>query len=133
MGRVGFGVDAKEKTLGEVGCLTTILDTAETSRSSSKETSGSVSAVRPCGLVGSHSSATSSPSPRPEFKSFWADLYFESRKLCVEIDGPAHDVVEDDERDFWLREHGYKVVRFTNKRAMQDTLEVVREIQEALA
>ena len=75
--------------------------------------------------------------PRPKgngFKVYVADLWFESRKLDVEIDGHVHDPIEDDERDAWLRDNrGIRVVRFTNKRVMQDTLEVVREIQEALA
>jgi very-short-patch-repair endonuclease len=45
------------------------------------------------------------------------DFYCASAKLCVEIDGPAHEewgqIERDAVRDTWLNAQGITVVRFT--------------------
>ena len=50
--------------------------------------------------------------------SYVVDFYCETLRLCVEVDGEDHEfpeqVVADQERDLWLRDQGYMVVRFRN-------------------
>jgi very-short-patch-repair endonuclease len=49
---------------------------------------------------------------------FVADFLCVEHRLIVELDGPPHDDEEqrqhDAVRDRWLREHGYRVLRFPN-------------------
>jgi len=44
------------------------------------------------------------------------------RRLVIEIDGGQHDLdrAQDEERDAWLRENGFTVLRFWNTEVMQN-------------
>jgi very-short-patch-repair endonuclease len=46
---------------------------------------------------------------------FILDFYCPSARLCVEVDGPAHEGQEarDERRDKWLGDRGVRVLRFT--------------------
>ena len=59
---------------------------------------------------------------------FVADFIHHASKLVIEIDGPAHDTLEaqqyDAERTAWLRQAGYRVIRFSG-RDVADRLEFV--------
>jgi len=50
---------------------------------------------------------------------FIIDFYFAAGRLCVEVDGDSHaepDQKEYDEaRTEWLNDHGYTVIRFSNR------------------
>jgi very-short-patch-repair endonuclease len=43
---------------------------------------------------------------------FFPDYYCTELKLCIEIDGPDHDVAADSERDHWMQLRGITVMRF---------------------
>jgi len=53
------------------------------------------------------------------------------KKIIIEIDGGQHnDSMNDQERDIWLSEQGYKVKRFWNNEVTQNldgVLEVIRD------
>ncbi|WP_240621415.1 endonuclease domain-containing protein [Caulobacter zeae] len=54
-----------------------------------------------------------------------ADCVCFRHRLIIEADGPHHDERDRDlVRDAWLREQGFRVLRFSN-RAVQDDREVV--------
>ncbi|MDP2259768.1 MAG: DUF559 domain-containing protein [Caulobacter sp.] len=57
-----------------------------------------------------------------------ADFVHHASKLVIEIDGPVHDTLEaqqhDAERTAWLRQAGYRVIRFSD-RDVADRLEIV--------
>jgi very-short-patch-repair endonuclease len=44
-----------------------------------------------------------------------ADFVCLRHRLIVEADGPLHDAERDARRDAWLREQGFRVLRFTNE------------------
>ncbi|HEV2513887.1 MAG TPA: endonuclease domain-containing protein [Devosia sp.] len=52
------------------------------------------------------------------------DFYCSSRKLAVEVDGAAHDFVQqalhDERRDAWLNEQGIRVLRFSAADVLDD-------------
>jgi very-short-patch-repair endonuclease len=60
-------------------------------------------------------------SPQAEFRRqhpagrYVLDFYCETARLCVEVDGTAHDFgdrpASDQRRDAWLGEHGIRTVR----------------------
>jgi very-short-patch-repair endonuclease len=45
---------------------------------------------------------------------FVVDFVCARHRLIVEADGPFHDPEKDAQRDAWLAEQGYRVVRFSN-------------------
>lgn len=55
-------------------------------------------------------------------------------RLIVEADGPLHDerVVEDAERDAWLRSENFRVLRFPNNQIENRSHEVVAAILAAV-
>ena len=54
-------------------------------------------------------------------------------KLIVEVDGGQHaDNVPDRRRDDWLRQEGYRVIRFWNNDVLKRTQVVLGEISNAL-
>lgn len=65
-------------------------------------------------------------------KRFRPDIFIKGF-LIVEVDGPVHfhgkNPERDMKRDAWLRSRGYRIVRFTNERVMQETDAVVGEIR----
>jgi very-short-patch-repair endonuclease len=62
-------------------------------------------------------------------------ICFEYR-LAVEIDGPSHDVSQqrlaDKERDTWLREQGFRILRLANELVIASTELAVARIRDAL-
>ena len=65
------------------------------------------------------------------------DFYCFEEKLVIELDGQQHYTKEgrmiDAERDTFLREQGITVLRFENKRVLEDVEGVVKEIKNWLA
>ena len=63
--------------------------------------------------------------------NFILDFYCPACKLVVEIDGEIHayQTDYDDARTSKLAEHGYKVLRFSNKQVMNDLPKVIAEIK----
>ena len=63
-------------------------------------------------------------------------ICFEYR-LAVEIDGPSHEVPQqrlaDRERDNWLREQGFRVLRLANELVIASTELAMARIRDALA
>ena len=58
------------------------------------------------------------------------------RKIIIEIDGGQHNDKEarekDEERTAWLKEWGYRVLRFWNNDVLMNTEGVMEEIRKAL-
>ena len=66
---------------------------------------------------------------------YFADFLCREAHLVVELDGYSHDMrqAHDNQRDHWLAQNGYRVLRFTNSDAMENIEGVVSEIAKALA
>jgi very-short-patch-repair endonuclease len=58
---------------------------------------------------------------------------FEAR-VVIEVDGGQHAVEKekDEERDTWLRSHGFKVLRFWNHEVLENTDGVMETIRREL-
>jgi very-short-patch-repair endonuclease len=60
------------------------------------------------------------------------DFYCAAAKLVIEIDGGAHSTVEraerDRRRDYWLRNQGFRIMRFGAVEVMKDLDSVVTAI-----
>lgn len=58
------------------------------------------------------------------------------KKLILEIDGNSHKNTEaklgDKQRTEWLREQGFKVLRFWNNEIFNDVETVLKKIKKAL-
>jgi very-short-patch-repair endonuclease len=65
---------------------------------------------------------------------YFCDLVCRSAKLVIEIDGYSHDIRQscDARRDSFLRNQGYRVLRFSNDDVMQNLEGVVATIALAL-
>ena len=67
--------------------------------------------------------------------SFIVDFFCPERKLIVEVDGDQHAFPTGEQtdaaRDAWLREHGYRVVRFWNRDVMTNIEGVCTSIAAA--
>ena len=63
-------------------------------------------------------------------KGFIADFYCSDFNLVVEIDGAAHQTQEeyDQERDRIMRQHGIRVIRFSNDDVVNHMDTVIRRI-----
>jgi very-short-patch-repair endonuclease len=63
------------------------------------------------------------------------DFLCEEAKLIVELDGGQHaDLIEKDEtRTAWLRDQGYRVLRFWNNDAMSNIEGVLQTLTLALS
>lgn len=64
-----------------------------------------------------------------------ADFLSRELKLVVELDGFSHDVApeRDMTRDRWMRDHGYRVLRFTNADVSENIEGVVMAIREEIS
>jgi very-short-patch-repair endonuclease len=60
------------------------------------------------------------------------DFYCDSAKLCIEVDGQAHDlsVARDEVRDRWLTSQGVKTVRIPAREVVENLDGVVSYISE---
>ena len=69
--------------------------------------------------------------------NFIVDFLCAERRLIVEIDGPSHDDPErqaaDREREHWLKEQGYNVLRLPNELVIASTELAVARIRAALS
>jgi very-short-patch-repair endonuclease len=63
--------------------------------------------------------------------NFILDFYCPSCKLAIEVDGNIHDrsIEYDDKRSAKLSQHGYRVLRFSNERVINDLPQVLAEIR----
>ena len=63
------------------------------------------------------------------------DFYCPSARLCVEVDGPAHDELEqierDRRRDAWLKVHDVRILRFTTVELEERPAAVMARIAQA--
>ena len=68
---------------------------------------------------------------------FIPDFVCLEKKLIIEIDGDYHNEAEqkqyDEGRAEWLKEHNYKLLRFTNEQVMNDMPFVVKNISESIS
>ena len=63
------------------------------------------------------------------------DFYCVEEKIAIELDGQRHfepaGILLDAERDIFLRGEGIKVLRFENKRVIEELARVLCEIKES--
>jgi very-short-patch-repair endonuclease len=68
--------------------------------------------------------------------NFIVDFVCFEQRLIVEIDGPSHDGAEqrarDQEREAWLREQGFRMLRLPNELVIASTELAVARIRTAL-
>ena len=68
--------------------------------------------------------------------NFIVDFVCFERRLIVEVDGPTHDSLEqrakDHERDAWLRQQGFRILRLPNGLVIASTELAVARIRAAL-
>jgi very-short-patch-repair endonuclease len=66
---------------------------------------------------------------------FIADFFCDQARLVVELDGQSHvaKAAYDEQRDRWLKEHGYQVVRVWDSDVYANCEGVLRAIDNALA
>ena len=66
---------------------------------------------------------------------YFADFLGREAQLIVELDGYSHDMRQayDEDRDHWLTQNGYQVLRFTNREVMANIEGVVWAIERKLA
>ena len=62
------------------------------------------------------------------------DFYCVERMMVVELDGGQHEDqrARDEARTKWLAEHGFRVLRFSDREALVETEAVLTEIQNRL-
>ncbi len=67
---------------------------------------------------------------------YFADFCCIERRLIIELDGGQHAAQEEERRDVvrtaYLREQGYRVIRFWNEQVNRETNEVLEAIYAAL-
>ena len=65
---------------------------------------------------------------------FIVDFYCHEASLIIEVDGDVHDVEEikiyDKQREAYLKNKGYSILRFTNEEVVAELDRVVREIEK---
>ena len=64
------------------------------------------------------------------------DFFFRQSMVIVELDGAYHAAEEqqekDKERQDWLEQKGYKILRFSNEQILYDTDNTINEIKKHL-
>ena len=64
------------------------------------------------------------------------DFLFRRSKVVVEIDGGYHFTAEqqkdDAQRNEWLENNGYKIIRFTNEQVLFETDKVISVLKEKI-
>jgi len=63
---------------------------------------------------------------------FIVDFYCHTAGLTVEVDGDAHDMLYDMDRDLILRQRGIRVIRFRNEQIFDEMERVLSAIREYL-
>ena len=84
---------------------------------------------------------------KPPFKSwhfrrqhpinqFIVDFYCDKAKLVIELDGSIHDLVEikerDESREYFIKQLGLEVIRFSNKAVFQAPISVLQQVNSYL-
>ena len=68
--------------------------------------------------------------------SFIVDFYIASARIVIELDGSQHyeelGKSKDTERDAWLKNEGYQILRYSNADVNQRFLSVCQDIAEHL-
>jgi len=66
--------------------------------------------------------------------SYIVDFVCHKKRLVIEVDGGQHNIEreKDNERDKWLKEQGYKVLRFWNNEVLANTAGVLEVIMDCL-
>lgn len=68
--------------------------------------------------------------------NYIADFICIEKSLIIEVDGLVHQLPEnklsDDDRTFWLNQHGFEVLRFTNMQVTKDNNNVLQIILQKL-
>jgi len=66
---------------------------------------------------------------------YFADFLCRELRLVIELDGYSHDLrpEHDAARDQWMREEGYRVLRFTNAQVLENVEGVVWVIGEEIS
>ena len=68
-------------------------------------------------------------------ESYITDFFCHEAKLVVEVDGEVHaephQKAHDENRDFFLRSLGYKVLRFSNQQVLESVDSVLQDIAQA--
>jgi very-short-patch-repair endonuclease len=76
------------------------------------------------------------PERNQEVGPWTVDCLWRARRVVVELDGRQHErphqADSDDDRDLWLRRHGYVVRRYGKRQIEQRPDEVVADLLEAL-
>ena len=66
-----------------------------------------------------------------------ADFICITAHLIIEVDGKYHELpqqqIDDVERQRWLEEQGFDVIRFTNEEILQDTENVLKRIEQKIS
>ncbi len=67
---------------------------------------------------------------------FIADFYCHKAKLIIEVDGSIHNLPDvkkvDKEKEEYLEQKGYMIIRFTNKEVMVKIEDVLEKITQAV-
>jgi type I restriction enzyme M protein len=68
-----------------------------------------------------------------QFGTFILDFYCDEQKLVIELDGPIHKKPDqknkDEQRDAYLRDNGFSVLRFPNDLVFSDPYSLLEKIQ----
>ena len=68
------------------------------------------------------------------FGPFIADFLCHRARLVIEVDGGVHEAasiaLHDAERDAWISERGYRLLRFRNADVLRNPSEIARQIFE---
>ncbi|MDX5438522.1 MAG: endonuclease domain-containing protein, partial [Pontibacter sp.] len=66
---------------------------------------------------------------------FTVDFFCVEERLVIELDGQSHANIgtrqADEQRDQWLQQEGYQVLRFSNDEVYRQTERVVWEIEDS--
>ena len=62
------------------------------------------------------------------------DFVCHEKRIVIEVDGSQHSIDKaiDKERDEWLKEHGYEVMRFWNNEVLENIEGVLEMIRDSL-
>ena len=63
---------------------------------------------------------------------FIADFVSFEKKLVIELDGGQHTEEMDKQRDLWLKEQGFRILRFWDNDVFQNMDGVLEEIRKQL-
>ena len=62
--------------------------------------------------------------------NYIVDFICFDKRIVVEVDGGHHSIEKDDSRDKWLKDQGFRVLRFWNNEVLLNTNGVLEAIRE---